>query len=284
MGKRKNLKSQVKPPASTTTKVKTQSEQVEEAPSQPQVLSQGPWTRSQISPCTDNTALDNGRDDERGATSSNHNNRVTPDPAPLPVTPGPNCPETRTSNINQHPGERHNTYKAKRCTKAEIIEAHRITALEKAKKAEETSRQAAKLDSVMKLIAEYEEALGRANIDVTSMAQARQRSLHQSAEATPIPQHRSLHRTYTIQDIMAVADVSLNGSESEESVFIEESEATNLNDGNYIEEEEEGEGDGMLTDDYIDTNTDKVAAKAGEKRKQDQRCMIKVIDREVLDS
>src|ERR1700722_15837331 len=56
MGKRKNLKSQVKPPATTTTKVKTQSEQVEEAPSQPQVLSQGPWTRSQISPCTDTVA------------------------------------------------------------------------------------------------------------------------------------------------------------------------------------------------------------------------------------
>ena len=169
--------------------MKAQSEQVEEAPSQPHVLSQGPQTHSQISPCTDNTALDNGRDDERSAMSSNHNNHVTPDPAPLPVTPGPNRPETRTSNINQHPGERHNTYKAKRRTKAEMIEAHHITALEKAKKAEETSIQAAKLDSAMKLIAEYEEALGRANIDVTPMAQARQRSPHQSAEATPIPQH-----------------------------------------------------------------------------------------------
>src|ERR1700720_2808584 len=84
---------------------------------------------------------------------------------------------------------------------------------------------------------------------------------------------------------MAVANVATNGSESKESVFIEESEATNLNDGNYVkEEEEEGEGDGMLTDDYIDTNTDKVAAKAREKRKQDQRCMIEAIDREVLDS
>ena len=84
---------------------------------------------------------------------------------------------------------------------------------------------------------------------------------------------------------MAVANVATNGSESKESVFIEESEATNLNDGNYVkEEEEEGEGDGMLTDDYIDTNTVKVAAKAGKKRKQDQRRMIEAIDREVLDS
>ena len=56
-----------------------------------------------------------------------------------------------------------------------------------------------------------------------------------------------------------------------------------MNNDDYVEEEEGG-GDGMLTDDYIDTNTIKVAAKAREKHKQDQRCMIKVTDCEVLDS
>jgi hypothetical protein len=83
---------------------------------------------------------------------------------------------------------------------------------------------------------------------------------------------------------MAAADVALSGSENEELVFIEESEATNLNDGNYVEEEEEGNGNGMLTNDYIDMNTVKVTAKAGEKHKQDQKRMIKAIDHKVLDS
>ena len=141
----------------------------------------------------DNTALDNGRDDECGATSSDHNNPLTPNPALLPVTPGPNRPETRTTNINQHPGKRHNTYKAKRRTKAEMIEARRIAAIEKAKKEEEASRQAARLDSAMKLIARYEETLGKTNIDDTPIAQDKQRSLHQDAEATPIPQCQGLH-------------------------------------------------------------------------------------------
>jgi hypothetical protein len=285
MGKKKYPTSRVKAPATTTTKAKARSEQVEEAPSKTQDSGQGPQTRSRMSTHTDNTALDNGGDDERGATSSDHNNPLTPNPALLPVTPGPNRPETRTTNINQHPGERHNTYKAKRRTKAEMIEARRIAAIEKAKKEEEASRQAAKLDSAMKLIAKYEETLGKTNIDDTPIPQ---RSLHQDAEATPVPQRQGLHRTYATLDVMAAADAAPSGSEYEEPAFIEESEATNLNDGDYVEEEEEeeeeeGGGDGMLTDDYIDTNTVKVAAKAGEKRKQDQRRMIKAIDREVLD-
>jgi hypothetical protein len=107
-------------------------------------------------------------------TSSDHNNPVTPNSSLLPVTPGPNHPETHTSNVNQNPGKRHNTYKAERCTKAEMIEVYHIAAIEKAKKEEEASRQAAKLNGAMKLIAEYKETLGRANIDNTPMAQDRQ--------------------------------------------------------------------------------------------------------------
>jgi hypothetical protein len=86
---------------------------------------------------------------------------------------------------------------------------------------------------------------------------------------------------------MAAPDVAPNGSEDEEPAFIEESEATNQNDNDYVkeeEEEEEEEGEGMLTDDYIDTNSVKVAAKAGEKRKQEQRRMIKEINCKVPDS
>ena len=70
-------------------------------------------------------------------------------------------------------------------------------------------------------------------------------------------------------DVIAVANAASSGSKYKEPAFIEESEATNLNDGDYVKEEEEGSGDGMLTDDYIDMNTVKVAAKAGEKCKQD---------------
>ena len=84
---------------------------------------------------------------------------------------------------------------------------------------------------------------------------------------------------------MAATDAAPSGSKYKELAFIEESKATNLNNGDYVkEEEEEGGSDGMSTDDYINMNTVKVAAKAGEKHKQDQRRMIKVIDCEVLDS
>ena len=132
--------------------------------------------------------------------------------------------------------------------------------------------QRLKLDSAMKIIAKYEENLRRANIDNTPVARAGEGPPHQSAalEATPMPQSRALRR-------------ALNGSEDKDEEPAE-SEATNQN---YVMEEgEEGEVEveGMLTDDYIDTNSVKVAAKAGEKRKQEQRRMIKEIDREVQDS
>ena len=233
MGKKKNPTPQVKPPAATTTKAKAQSEQVEEALSQPQVSGPRPQTRSQIPPRTENAALDDG---EHGATSSNHN-PATPNPAPLLAIPGPNHLGTRASNTNQHPGELHNTYTIKKRTREEMVEARRIEAMEKAKKAEEASRQATKLDSMMKLIAEYEEDLGRVNIDDTPVARAAQGPPDQSAEATPIPRSRDLRRTYASLDIMAVPDVAPNGSKDEEPAFVEESEATNQNDDNYVEEE-----------------------------------------------
>jgi hypothetical protein len=138
-------------------------------------------------PRTENAALDDDSNGEHGATSSDHNNSAIPNPVPLLAIPDPNRLETRASNTNQHPGELHNTYTVKKRTKAEMVEARRIEAMEKAKKAEEASRQAAKTDSAMKLIAEYEENLARANIDDTPVARAGQGPPHQSAEATPIP-------------------------------------------------------------------------------------------------
>ena len=70
-----------------------------------------------------------------------------------------------------------------------MIEVHHIAAIEKAKE-EEASRQAVRLNSTMKLIAKYEETLGKTNIDDTPIMQ---RSLHQDAEATLVPQCQGLH-------------------------------------------------------------------------------------------
>lgn len=277
MGKKKP---QVKPPAMTTTKAKAQSKRVEEAPAQPQVSGQRRQTRSQVPPRTGNAVLDDEGNGEHSATSSDHDNPAIPIPVPVLATPSRNRLETRASNTNQHPGELHNTYTVKKRTKQEMLEVRRIASMEREKKAEEASRQAMKLDGSMKLIAEYEENLRGANIDITPVARARQGPPHHHAEATPIPQSRALRRTYASLDVMAAADVTPNGSEDEEPAVIE-SEVTNQNDDDYVDDDE-GEEEG--TDDYTDTNGGKVAAKAGEKRKQEQRHTIKEIDREVPDS
>ena len=266
----------------TTTKAKAQSKRVEEAPAQPQVSGQRRQTRSQVPPRTGNVVLDDDGNGEHGATSSDHDNPAIPIPVPVLATPGRNRLETRASNTNQHPGELHNTYTVKKRTKQEMLEVRRIASMEQEKKAEEASRQATKLDGSMKLIAEYEENLRGANIDITPVARARQGPPHHHAEATPIPQTRALRRTYASLDVMAAADVTPNGSEDEEPAVIE-SELTNQNDDDYVDDDE-GEEEGTLTDDYTDTNGGKVAAKAGEKRKQEQRHTIKEIDREVPDS
>ena len=113
------------------------------------------------------------------------------DPAPPPVTPNPNCLETRTSNKNQHPGQLHNTYTAKRRTKEEMLEARCIEAEEKARKAEEVERQVIKQRELMRRIAEYEEELQTLNIDDTPVAPAGQLK-RPAVEATPIPQSRHL--------------------------------------------------------------------------------------------
>jgi len=244
----------------TTTKAKAQSKRVEEAPAQPQVSGQRRQTRSQVPPRTGNVVLDDDGNGEHGATSSDHDNPAIPIPVPVLATPGRNRLETRASNTNQHPGELHNTYTVKKRTKQEMLEVRRIASMEQEKKAEEASRQATKLDGSMKLIAEYEENLRGANIDITPVARARQGPPHHHAEATPIPQTRALRRTYASLDVMAAADVTPNGSEDEEPAVIE-SELTNQNDDDYVDDDE-----------------------GGEKRKQEQRRTIKEIDREVPDS
>jgi hypothetical protein len=97
--------------------------------------------------------------DKNDATSSNYGN--------APITLNPNCPQTCTTNIHQHPGDHHNTYMGKRCTKDEMVEACRIAAINKAMKAEEAERQAMEREDSVRHIAEYEEGLQQTNIDDT---------------------------------------------------------------------------------------------------------------------
>lgn len=101
-------------------------------------------------PYTENAALDDDGNGEHGATSSDP---AIPNPAPLPAIPDPNRLETHASNTNQHPGKLHNTYTIKKRTKEEMVEVRRIEVTEKEKRAEKASREAVKLDSAMKIIA-----------------------------------------------------------------------------------------------------------------------------------
>jgi hypothetical protein len=204
---------------------------------------------------------------EENATSSDHGDDTEP------VTPNPNRVGTRTTNTKQHPGVLHNIYTAKRRTKPELIEARRIEAEKKAAKAEEAERQATKHADSMRRVADYEKGLGRMDVDKTPLSQ-------------PLHPLRPLHRTYALLD-MIEASVAGNGGEDSDVApepmevefaergeddernsarFVEESEATNQNDKDYVEDEDDDDDDESL---YlaIDQMKAGVAART-EKRKQ----------------
>ena len=88
---------------------------------------------------------------ENDTTSSNNGN--------APITPNPNCLQTRTANIHQHPRDHHNIYTGKRHTKDEMVEAHHNDAINKVMKAEEAERQAMEHEDSVWCIAKSEEGL-----------------------------------------------------------------------------------------------------------------------------
>jgi hypothetical protein len=83
-------------------------------------------------PQSDNESANGETMGKNDATSSDDGN--------TPINP--NCLQTRTANIHQHPGDCHNIYTGKRRTKDEMVKAHRIGVINKAIKAEEAKRQA----------------------------------------------------------------------------------------------------------------------------------------------
>ncbi|KAF8509709.1 hypothetical protein BU17DRAFT_70347 [Hysterangium stoloniferum] len=128
-------------------------------------------------------------------------------------------------------------YTVKRHTKGEMIEVHCIEAEEKTKKMEEAARQVMKQKELMKLVAEYEEELGSSNLYDTPIAHGWQLGgpLYSSTEATLILQGRGTPKPF-------MADVvQSEGEDNEEPSFVQESEVTNQNDEDYIEEVEEEE-------------------------------------------
>ena len=120
--------------ASTWVKA-SMARQVEEVPSSsnPPIPSQRASTCSQVPLHINSVVIDGDRSGTLSDTSSIDNSPLT-NPAPLPVTPNPTCPETRTSNKNQHPGQLHNPYAIKRWAKEEMKEVCHLKAEMKAKK------------------------------------------------------------------------------------------------------------------------------------------------------
>jgi hypothetical protein len=138
MRKRKPLTQQpAHAPARKTASAKAGTQVASPLP-QRRTSSRRPQTRTQQPPNVDNAAPKDEKMGEENATSSDDGDDTEP------VTPNPNRVATRTTNIDQHPGDLHNTYTAKRRTKPELIEARRIEAEKKAAKAQEAERRAIK--------------------------------------------------------------------------------------------------------------------------------------------
>jgi hypothetical protein len=272
MAKKKTPTTKKAPAPKTATKVKHPA-QVTTAPSSPRPRdsNEGRHNRSTV-PQSDN---ESANVDENDATSSNYGN--------VPITPNPNRPQTRTTNIRQHPGDRHNAYAGKRRTKDEMVEARRIAAINKAMKAEEAERQAMEREDSVRRIAEYEEGLRQTNIDDTpgirslhrtyaiqdiaaaDSAQNREDRVPADMEATPVPKGRGQRRSSDTERM----DVESGGEDGIAAPL--ESEATNQNDDDYAAEEDDEEDD----EEYeVEEKNVKgkhgvaKVAKAGEKRKQ----------------
>ena len=221
-------------------------------------------TRSQQPPNVNNAAPNEQKMGEEIATSSDPGDNTQP------ITPNPNRVGTRTTNTNQHPGVLHNIYTAKRRTQSELIEARRIEADKKAAKAEEAERQAIKQADSMQRVADYEKGLGEMDIDKTPLPQ-------------PLHPPRPLRRSYALLDITAAQNgnednVSSNpelmevdfaeqdqDDERDSARFVGESEATNQNDEDYVDEDDDEDDESMYLD--IDQMKAGVAART-DKRKQ----------------
>ena len=110
------------PTSKASTQVKaSMARQVKEIPSSsnPPIPSQRASTCSQVPLHINSVVIDGNRSVTLSETSSIDNNPLT-NPAPPPVTPNPTHPETHTSNKNQHPGQLHDPYAIKGCTKEEM--------------------------------------------------------------------------------------------------------------------------------------------------------------------
>ena len=184
--------------ASTWVKASMAGE-VKEVPSSsnPPILSQRASTCSQVPPHINSAVIDGYRSGTLSDISSTHNNPLT-NPATPPVTPNLICPETHTSNKNQHPGQIHDPYAIKRHTKEEMKEVCHLKAEMKAKKVEEVERWGAKQKESMRHIAEYEEELENTNINDMPIP-AGKPSVY--SEATPVPQKQHLQHTYALLDM-----------------------------------------------------------------------------------
>ena len=97
--------------SSTWAKAESKTKQIVEvtSSSHPPISSQRPGTHSQIALHADNVVINGNRSQTLSDTSSAHNDSLRTNPAPLPTTPNPNCPETHTKNKHQHPGQLHNS-------------------------------------------------------------------------------------------------------------------------------------------------------------------------------
>lgn len=124
-------------------------------------------------------------------------------------------------------------------------------------KEEEEQGQLKKQKEWVKHRAEYKEELGNTNIDDTPIAMAGQLKTP-PLEATPVPQGQQLQCTYTLLDDTQGED----DDKDDQQTICQKSELTNMDNNNYIDEEE-GDENMSSTADSV-----KGVAKDGKKNKK----------------
>ena len=144
------------------------------------------------------------------------------------------------------------------------MEAHCLEAETKARKEDKEQGQLKKQKEWVKCIAEYEEELGNTNIDDTPIATAGQLKTP-PLEATPVPQGQQLQCTYALLDVTQGED----DDEDDQQTICQESKLTNMDNKDYIGEEERDE-DMLSTVDSVNG-----VAKDGKKNK---KCTIGEIE------
>ena len=141
------------------------------------------------------------------------------------------------------------------------MEAHCLEAETKARKEDKEQGQLKKQKEWVKCIAEYEEELGNTNIDDTPIATAGQLKTP-PLEATPVQQ---LQCAYALLDVTQGEDED----EDDQQTICQESKLTNMDNKDYIGEEERDE-DMLSTVDSVNG-----VAKDGKKNK---KCTIGEIE------